>query len=71
MGEANRSLDSLDARANVIDCAVPVEHARRAAEQIDGAELMLVGEGHHLLPAGRGFDGVMELQLALSGIQTD
>ena len=53
------------------DGAVPVEHAQRASEQITGAELMLVPEGHHLLPASRGFDAVMDRQLALTGVEPD
>lgn len=50
------------------DGVVPVEHAQRAAEQIAGSELMLVEEGHHLLPACRGFEGVAKRQLALATV---
>jgi len=50
------------------DGAVPVDHAQRACEQIAGAELIIVPDAHHLLPASRGFDVVMERQLALTAI---
>jgi pimeloyl-ACP methyl ester carboxylesterase len=48
------------------DGGVPFAHALHSNEQIAGAELMLVEGGHHLLPAGRGFEAVAQRQLTLA-----
>lgn len=53
------------------DGAVPVEHARHVSEQITGAELILVEQGTHLLPAGRDFDATQERQLELTADNAD
>lgn len=45
---------------------VPVEHARTAASKISGAELILVEEGHHVLPLCRNYGPVAQRQLELA-----
>ena len=47
----------------VSDGVVPVELAIRASESLEGAELVLINEGHHLLPVARHFEAAMERQL--------
>ncbi len=48
------------------DAIVPVEHATRAADEIAGAELVLVEEGHHLLSLSRNYGPVAQRQLELA-----
>jgi pimeloyl-ACP methyl ester carboxylesterase len=48
------------------DAIVPTEHAATAADQIAGAELLLVEEGHHLLSLSRGYGPVAKRQLELA-----
>ena len=45
------------------DGAVPVELAIRASESLKSAELVLIDEGHHLLPVARHFEAAMERRL--------
>jgi pimeloyl-ACP methyl ester carboxylesterase len=47
----------------VNDGAVPVELALRASESLKSAELVLIDEGHHLLPIARHFEAAMERRL--------
>lgn len=47
------------------DAIVPLEHATTAADQIPGAALIVVEEGHHLLSLSRNYGPVAERQLAL------
>ncbi len=47
----------------VNDGAVPVELAIRASESLKSAELVLIDEGHHLLPVDRRFGAAMERRL--------
>ena len=47
------------------DAIVPLEHSTNAAEMIDGAELILVEEGHHILSLSRNYELVAERQLEL------
>ena len=47
----------------VNDGAVPVELAIRASESLKSAELVLIDEGHHLLPVDRHFEATMERRL--------
>ena len=42
---------------------VPVAHATNAADQIPGAELILVAEGHHALPLSRNYRPIAARQL--------
>ena len=44
---------------------VPLDHPSKAASEIEGAELMLVEEGHHVLPLSRNYGAVAERQLEL------
>jgi pimeloyl-ACP methyl ester carboxylesterase len=48
------------------DRNIPVEHATDAANAIDGAELMLVEEGHHALSLNRAYRPVAQRQLELA-----
>jgi pimeloyl-ACP methyl ester carboxylesterase len=48
------------------DAVVPVEHATNAADEITGAELILVEEGHHLLSLNRHYGPVTERQLGFA-----
>jgi len=48
------------------DGLVPSAHATHAADQIAGAELILVEEGHHALPLCRHYEPVAHRQLELS-----
>jgi len=48
------------------DAVVGVEHATSATETIDGAELLLVEEGHHLLSLSRHYGTVAARQLELA-----
>lgn len=48
------------------DAIVPLEHARKAASDISGAELVLVEEGHHILPLSPNYGPVARLQLELA-----
>jgi pimeloyl-ACP methyl ester carboxylesterase len=45
---------------------VPVAHATNAADQIPGAELILVAEGHHALPLSRNYRPIAARQLELA-----
>ena len=45
---------------------VPLEHPRRAASEISGAELVLVEEGHHILSLSRNYRAVAQRQLELT-----
>ena len=47
------------------DAIVPTEHAMTAANQIAGAELLLVDEGHHLLSLSCNYGPVAQRQLEL------
>jgi pimeloyl-ACP methyl ester carboxylesterase len=48
------------------DGNVPIEHATLAADEIAGAELILVEEGHHALSLSRNYGPVAERQLQLA-----
>ena len=48
------------------DAIVPPEHATNAADTIEGAELILVEDGHHLLSAAPNYGPVAERQLELA-----
>lgn len=48
------------------DAIVPIEHATNAAQQIAGAELLIVEEGHHLLSMSPHYGPVAARQLELA-----
>ncbi len=50
----------------ISDRNIPVEHATEAAEAIDGAELVLVEEGHHALSLSRRYGPVARRQVELA-----
>ena len=50
----------------VNDGIVPATHATRAADQIAGAELILVAEGHHALSLSRNYQPIAKRQLELA-----